>query len=66
MRSNPNSAHADRSELVFWLSTLRKPPRMLFAIHGESETAEAFSQYVREKLGWKTYIPAYKETVLLE
>lgn len=60
------SAHADRGELVRWLSKLRRPPRMLFVIHGESASAEAFAEYVREKLNWKSHIPAYKETVPLE
>ena len=60
------SAHADRAELVQWLSSLRKPPRRLFAIHGEADSAESFSRYIQEKLGWKTYVPAYKETVTLD
>ncbi len=60
------SAHADRTELVQWLSSLQAPPRLLFAVHGEAETAEAFSRYVQAKLGWKTHVPSYKETIMLD
>ncbi len=35
------SAHADREELLHWLSSLPKPPRKLFIVHGEAESASA-------------------------
>jgi metallo-beta-lactamase family protein len=59
------SAHADRVELVQWLSLIKPPPRTLFVIHGESQSAEAFSQYIQDRLGWKTFVPVYKESVAL-
>jgi metallo-beta-lactamase family protein len=60
------SAHADRVELVHWLSLIKPPPRRLFVIHGETESAEAFARYVGDKLGWKTHLPEYRETVELD
>lgn len=60
------SAHADRAELVHWLSLIKPPPRTLFVIHGELESAKAFKAYIGDKLGWKTYMPEYKETVPLD
>ncbi len=59
------SGHADRGELVRWLTMLKQTPRLLFAIHGETESSEAFARYVEEKLRWKTKVPEYKETVQL-
>jgi metallo-beta-lactamase family protein len=59
------SAHADRRELVEWLSTIKPPPRRLFVIHGETDSALAFSRYLQEKLNWKTHVPEYRETVPL-
>jgi metallo-beta-lactamase family protein len=59
------SAHADRSELVQWLSKLKKAPRTFFVIHGETDSADAFARYVEDKLHWKTQVPEYKETVQL-
>ncbi len=60
------SAHADRDELLHWLSTLPKPPRKLFVIHGEAETAQSFGRYVHEKTGWDVAVPDYREEVILQ
>jgi metallo-beta-lactamase family protein len=60
------SAHADRKELVRWLSLIKPPPRTLFVIHGEAAAAGAFGRYVTDKLGWKTHLPTYKEIVNLD
>jgi metallo-beta-lactamase family protein len=60
------SAHADRDELLHWLSTLPKPPRKLFVIHGEAESARSFGRYVHEKTGWDVAVPDYREEVILD
>jgi metallo-beta-lactamase family protein len=60
------SAHADRDELMKWLSKLQKPPRHLFITHGEIEAANAFADYVREKKGWNLSVPTYQDEVVLE
>jgi metallo-beta-lactamase family protein len=60
------SAHADREELLHWLSTLPKPPRKLFVIHGEAESAQSFGRYVHEKTGWDVAVPDYREEVILD
>jgi metallo-beta-lactamase family protein len=59
------SAHADREELLHWLSSLPKPPRRLFVVHGEAESARQFGLYVREKTGWDVLVPDYREEVIL-
>jgi metallo-beta-lactamase family protein len=59
------SAHADRDELLQWLSSLPKPPRKLFVIHGEAESAQSFGRYVHEKTGWDVAVPDYREEVIL-
>jgi metallo-beta-lactamase family protein len=63
---NGFSAHADRDQLYKWLSSLKKSPRCLFITHGEPEASMNFSDYIREKLGWKTVVPEYKQTVVLD
>jgi len=60
------SAHADRDELMKWLSALKKAPKHLFITHGESEVADRFSNYVRDKMRWRVSVPAYREQVLLD
>jgi metallo-beta-lactamase family protein len=65
-RINGFSAHADKEELFEWLSGLKKPPRKLFVVHGESESANAFGEYIREKMGWQVSVPAYQDEVVLD
>jgi metallo-beta-lactamase family protein len=63
---NGFSAHADKEELFEWLSGLKKPPRKLFVVHGESESANEFGKYIREKTGWQVVVPAYQDEVVLD
>jgi metallo-beta-lactamase family protein len=65
-RINGFSAHADKEELLEWLSGLKKPPKKVFVVHGESESANAFGNYLREKTGWPVSVPAYQDEVVLD
>lgn len=60
------SAHADQNELLRWLSPIKPAPRLFFATHGESETAQKFAQFIQEKMAWKTIAPKYQDEVILE
>jgi metallo-beta-lactamase family protein len=60
------SAHADRYELLTWLKGLQSPPRRVFIIHGETESALSFGDYLREQTGWDVSVPAYQDEVVLE
>ena len=60
------SAHADRDELLRWLSGLKTAPRHVFVTHGEHQAAESFSGFLSEKTGWKTSVPEYGTEVFLE
>ncbi|MFC1952366.1 MBL fold metallo-hydrolase RNA specificity domain-containing protein [Chloroflexota bacterium] len=60
------SAHADRDELFHWLSSLSKAPRRVFVVHGESEAAQQFGQFLKEKTGWNIAVPEYRTEALLK
>ncbi len=60
------SAHADRDDLMKWLSRLSVEPRHVFITHGEQSAAESFSRYLNEKTGFETSVPAYGTKVRLE
>jgi metallo-beta-lactamase family protein len=59
------SAHADRDQLVRWLSSLRKPPRRIFVTHGEPNASQHLANLVRSNSGWETVVPSYKDQVFL-
>ncbi len=62
---NGLSGHADRSELLRWLSSFTKTPKRTFIVHGEPEAAQAFASTLKEKMGWPSAIPAYLENFVL-
>ena len=60
------SAHADRDELLKWLSGLRKAPKHVFVTHGEREASESFGDFLRERTGWNISVPVYRQEAILE
>jgi len=60
------SAHADKTELLDWLKSLKKPPRKIFVVHGEENSAKHFAEYVRGETGWNVEVPAYKDEFILD
>ena len=63
---NGFSAHADRNQLLKWLSSLQRPPRCVFVTHGEPSAAQHFALLVRDKTGCDTVVPKYQDKVLLD
>jgi len=61
---NGLSAHADRDELLRWLSGFSNAPKETFVVHGEAESANALKQALKEK-GWNATVPHYLENVQL-
>jgi metallo-beta-lactamase family protein len=59
------SAHADRDELLRWLSGFEAPPSRLFVTHGESKTALSFADLVTKTKKWPVTVPQYQDQVVL-
>jgi metallo-beta-lactamase family protein len=66
VRINGFSAHADKHELLNWLKGLKTPPRKVFVVHGEGDSAISFSNYIKEQTGWDASAPAYNDEVTLD
>jgi len=66
VRINGFSAHADRDELLKWLGALERPPRKVFVVHGESESAQRFGDYINQETGWQVVVPAYQDEIVLD
>jgi metallo-beta-lactamase family protein len=56
---NGFSAHADRDELLRWVSGFRKSPEKIFIVHGEKEVAANFASLLREKFASEVIVPRY-------
>ena len=59
------SAHADRGELLVWLSGFRRPPAMTYTVHGEPAAAAALRYAIARELGWACAVAADAQCVSL-
>jgi metallo-beta-lactamase family protein len=60
------SAHADYTELIEWLGSVRSAPKRVFLTHGEPKAAHALRQHFNRAFRWNAEIPEYKQTVRLK
>jgi metallo-beta-lactamase family protein len=59
------SAHGDRDELLRWCRSCTGTPGRVSVVHGEPESASAFSTTLKKELGWNTHVPSYGETITI-
>ena len=59
------SAHADQTEILRWLRTFKKAPKMTYIVHGEPPAAQALAAVIREQLKWKVEIARHQQVVPL-
>jgi metallo-beta-lactamase family protein len=55
------SAHADANEIIAWLQSCARPPRLTFITHGEPEASDALRHRIEEELHWPCRVPAYRD-----
>lgn len=51
------SAHADRGELLNWLSEIKNAPQRIFLVHGEPQASDAFRVKLMDSKKWKAELP---------
>ena len=59
------SAHAGKSELLRWLSSMPTAPKQTYLTHGEPVAAQALQKAIGQKLSWKAAVARYLDTVEL-
>ena len=64
-RLDSMSAHADKSEILRWLSGFSRPPAMTYLVHGEPATLEALRGTIQTEHGWPVQVAKYLEKVEL-
>ncbi len=57
------SAHADQSELLHWMGSIKNIPEKVYLIHGENDALHAFKDKIHETYGWRCHIPVLHEVV---
>jgi metallo-beta-lactamase family protein len=67
IKINGFSAHADKDELLQWISAFKNnPPRKVFITHGEEEVSKVFADVVEQKLGFITERPSRGDKYVLD
>ena len=61
MQAHAPSAHADRNELVRWLSGFSRPTRHTFIVHGEPSGSSALQEHIRRYFEWEVTTPKMGE-----
>ena len=59
------SAHADQGEILRWLGTFTRAPKMTYVVHGEQAGATALAELIRARLQWNVEIAKYQQKVTL-
>ena len=60
------SDHADTPELLEWLHTFRRPPRVTYLVHGEPAAASQLRDTMTQQLRWNVQVATYREKVPVE
>ena len=60
------SAHADKTELLTWMSSLKEAPRRIFVTHGEEKASLSFADFIKTEKGWDAVVPEYGDEIELE
>jgi metallo-beta-lactamase family protein len=56
------SAHAGKSELLRWLSSIPGKPRQTFLVHGEPNPLDSFRTAITTEYHWPVIIPDYRQS----
>lgn len=59
------SAHADRDELLNWVSKFKKRPTQIILVHGEAKAQQSLAEALQEKYDTPVYIPSHLEEITL-
>jgi metallo-beta-lactamase family protein len=57
------SDHADTPELLLWLRTFAKKPRVTYLVHGEPAASAQLRDTIGKELGWKVNVAEWMEKV---
>ena len=52
-----SSGHADKDELIRWVSAFKNKPQKVFVVHGEDSVCEEFTECLKKEHGFDAYAP---------
>jgi metallo-beta-lactamase family protein len=62
---NGLSSHADQDELMRWLGSAKRPPRRVFVVHGEEDSARDLAAAIGAATGAEVTVPALRDSFVI-
>lgn len=62
---NGMSSHADSGEIIKWLRTIPRAPKITYLVHGEPAAQDVLKATIQKELAWNVEIPTHGQTVEL-
>ncbi|HEX7281113.1 MAG TPA: MBL fold metallo-hydrolase [Vicinamibacterales bacterium] len=57
------SSHADAGEIIRWLRTFPRAPKVTYLVHGEIVAQDALRLRIEKELGWRVEVPVHGQKV---
>ena len=57
-----SSAHADATQLLAWLKSMKHAPDQVYVVHGELEASDALRQRIERELKLRVVVPEHGST----
>ena len=59
------SGHADQSEMLEWIKKIKKKPKKIFLVHGESQSLNSFRVKIKDEIGVEVVVPEINDELKL-
>jgi metallo-beta-lactamase family protein len=60
------SAHADKNELLQWVSNIKLPPKKVYLVHGEPQALDMMRVKLKDTYSWSAEIPTLFQIVTID
>jgi len=60
------SSHMDQEQLLDWIKSMPKPPKLVFLNHGDPDARQTFSDLLAKEVDTKVFTPAFGEGFTLQ
>lgn len=60
------SGHADYADIIAWMKRMKRKPKAVYVVHGDTEALDAMREHVATSLRWNAVVPKAREVFDLE
>lgn len=60
------SGHADYADIIAWMKRMKRKPKAVYVVHGDTEALEGMREHIATNLRWNAVVPRAREVFDLE